>query len=140
MPASPRERKGGPLRNLLADWSARLQGVFRPAESPADPLEGLPRYFIAFVLLFAVGMLLISLFGDQGLIAYYRFKGQARQLQRDVVSLSERRGELAREIRALREDSAYIELLARQRLGLVRPGEIVVQLPAGPALDGERRP
>ena len=136
MPAPEEERKPGVVRQMLRSWVSVLQGVFRPEDGAAGPMAGLPRYFVAFVLLFMVGMLLISLFGDQGLISYYRLKAEARQLRLDVAALGQRRGELAREIRALREDDEYIGMLARQRLGLVRPGEIVVQLPLPP----EERP
>lgn len=129
MAASPEEQNTGTLRTALKNWAGNLQGVFRAGEDGAEALGGLPRYSAAFVLLFMVGMLLISLFGDQGLIAYYRLKAEARQLRGDVAALSERQGELAREIRALRDDDGYIEALARQRLGLVRHGEIVVQMP-----------
>lgn len=132
-PATGAHPAAGAVRSALWGWASRLQGVFRTEEEDAArPMAGLPRYFIAFVLLFMVGMLMISLFGDQGLIAYYRLKGESHQLNLDVAALSERRGELAREIRALRDDDGYIEMLARRRLGLVRPGEIVVQLPLPP--------
>lgn len=140
MRAMPQEQKAGAVRSLLRGWISRLQGVFRPEESAEDPLQGLPRYFIAFVLLFMVGMLLISLIGDQGLIAYFRLKAEALSLRRDVAGLSEQRGELARTIKALRENPNYIEMLARQRLGLVRPGDVVVQLPLQFSSDSEHRP
>lgn len=125
----PEENNPRTLGKMLRGWAAALQGIFRPEEDAQGAIPGLPRYFIAFVLLFMVGMLMISLFGDQGLLAYYRLKTESRQLRLDVAALEETRGELARTIRALREDDDYIEMLARQRLGLVRPGEIVVQLP-----------
>ena len=132
----PEEINPRTLGTVLRGWAAGLQGIFRPEEDATGAISGLSRYFIAFVLLFMVGMLLISLFGDQGLLAYYRLKTEARQLRLDVAALEETRGELVRIIRALREDDDYIEMLARQRLGLVRPGEIVVQLP----LKAEPRP
>ena len=133
---SPDEQQSRTLGAVLKGWAAALQGIFRPVEDAADGMSRLPRYFVAFVLLFVVGMLMISLFGDQGLIAYYRLKAETRQLRLDVAALEEMRGELGRKIRALREEDDYIEMLARQRLELVRPGEIVVQLP----LKTEQRP
>ncbi len=75
-------------------------------------------------------MILISLIGDQGLIAYYRLRTEAAQLREDVERLEKRRTFLGHEIRALLGDPRYIEHLARRDLGLVKKGEIVVQLPA----------
>ncbi|MDH4225469.1 MAG: septum formation initiator family protein, partial [Deltaproteobacteria bacterium] len=43
--------------------------------------------------------------------------------------------ELQETIRALGEDPAYLEYLARRDLGLVRPGEVLVELPV-PRPDG----
>lgn len=125
---APMNQPPGPLKSLAA-LTARLSGWLRPPQEAAGWLDGLPRYLLVFVLIFGMGMILISLIGEQGLIAYFQLKGEAGRLSREVAELSVRRTELAREIRALREDEAYIELLARQRLGLVRPGELIIQLP-----------
>ena len=124
----PKPQAPGLLKSLAA-LTSRLPGWLRPAKDGAGGLEALPRYLLVFVLLFGMGMILISLIGEQGLISYFQLKGEARRLRREVAELSVRRTELAREIRALRDDDAYIELLARQRLGLVRPGELIIQLP-----------
>jgi cell division protein FtsB len=107
-------------------WLALREGV-------GEGSEAAPRYFLLFLLLFAAGMVLISLLGDQGLISYHRLRAEQERLTGEVARLEERKLDLARRIRALREDPGYVELLARQRLGLVRPGDVVIQLP-------ERRP
>ena len=92
--------------------------------------ERLPRAFLVFLLLFALGMILISLVGDQGLIAYYQLRRDAQNLRVEVTELGAKQDRLSQEIIALRDDPAYIELLARRRLGWVRPEDTVVQLPA----------
>jgi cell division protein FtsB len=91
--------------------------------------ERLPRWFLLFLLLFGAGMILISLVGDQGLIAYYGLRREARTLRADVEGLEQRRRLLQQEIEALRSDPEHIAYLAHKRLGLVRPDETVVQLP-----------
>ncbi|MCZ6473774.1 MAG: septum formation initiator family protein [SAR324 cluster bacterium] len=126
-PKRPRQSRGMAAR--LNRWSERLPGWLRPSDRAGHPLDALPRYFFMFVLLFAMGMILVSLIGEQGMIAYIQLKGEARQLRSEVAALDARRVELAQEIKALRDDPAYIELLARRRLGLVRPGELIIQLP-----------
>lgn len=124
-PRSPRE--SGRLRQGWQQFRERWE------TSRAGALSGeLPRFFPLFLLVFGVGMILVSLVGDQGLIAYYQLRQETRALRQQVVHLRERRQELTGKIRALREDPAYIELLARRRLGLVRRGETVVEVPAPP--------
>ena len=93
---------------------------------------GVARFLIVFVVLFAVGVGVISIFGTQGWLAYRKLENEAVQLRSEVEQLEAHRQSLVRELDALRNDPAYIELLARQRLGLVRPGERVVQLPQEP--------
>ena len=90
---------------------------------------GLTRLLIVFVVLFVLGMGLISVFGSQGWLAYHRLEAEAVELRGEVERLEAHRQNLAEELHALRSDPEYIELLARQRLGLVRPGERVLQLP-----------
>jgi cell division protein FtsB len=122
-PVVPRQ---GSLFGPGGAWQ-RLQAWLADADSVAS--GNLPRFFLLFLLLFGVGMILISLVGDQGLIAYYGLRREAGSLRADVQALQARRTELAQEVRALRSDPDYIALLARKRLGLVKPGETVLQLP-----------
>ena len=100
----------------------------------SDVLEGERasyRFFQAFLLLFVIGMILVSLFGEQGLIAYFRMKNEVARMGEQVEALQEKKETLILKIRALREDQDYVELLARQKLGLVKPGELIIQLPGG---------
>jgi cell division protein FtsB len=118
-PTPPTRARG----SLWQRWQAWI------ADPQAVAAGQLPRFFLLFLLLFGVAMILISLVGDQGLIAYYGLRRDAAGLRRDVTALEARRGELTREIEALRSDPDYIAYLARKRLGLVKPGETVLQLP-----------
>ena len=74
--------------------------------------------------------------GDQGLIAYLRLQHEAGELRERIDTLSAREQRLRLEIKALRNDADYIEQVARRQLRLVRPGEIVIELP--PANNEER--
>ena len=92
-------------------------------------MEELPRLFPLFLLLFGLGMILISLVGDQGLIAYYRLQKEAETLRLELQTMQGREQELLREIDALNNSDAYLEMLARRNLGLVKPDEMIIQLP-----------
>jgi len=104
----------------LRDWLREDDGTWH---------EGAPRPFLLFLLVFGVGIVTISLLGDQGLLAYYGLRREEVALRRDIDRLERRDLDLTGRIRALRSDPQYVEMLARQRLGLVKPGETVLQLP-----------
>jgi cell division protein FtsB len=51
-------------------------------------------------------------------------------MERDIVTLRARAEELSRAVEQLRNDPAYIEKLAREELGYVRPDETVLKFPS----------
>jgi cell division protein FtsB len=107
--------------------AARLRAWLR--EDDGSWQRGAPRPFLLFLLLFGVGMLLVTLFGDQGLLAYRSLRREEIGLVTEIQRLALREGELREQIRALHNDPGYVELLARRKLGLVKPGETVILLP-----------
>jgi cell division protein FtsB len=82
-------------------------------------------------VLFAAGILagaylLASFtFGEMGLIKYYRMKARYNSLTREIATLHHDNARLLRDVRALRNDPDHLEKIARDKLGLARPGEIV---------------
>ncbi len=74
-------------------------------------------------------MALVSLIGDQGLIAYWELRSEADRLRVDVAQMESRKSDLVRVIKSLLDDPDYIEQVARQKLGFVRPDELVLQIP-----------
>lgn len=65
------------------------------------------------------------IFGEMGLVKYYRMKAQYRDLVEEISRLKQDNARLASEVHGLRSDSAVIERLARDNLGLARKGETV---------------
>ena len=79
--------------------------------------------------LFAFGLclMLMNLFaGDRGLPALLNARRQAQLIARDIEVLKAANATLRGRAQALREDPRTIELVAREVLGLARPGEVVV--------------
>ncbi len=74
---------------------------------------------------FAVYLLASFILGEMGLVKYFRMKAQERATLDEVETLKQDNARLQREVRLLRNDPAYIERTARDKLGLARPGEIV---------------
>ena len=114
----PTTGKQPPAGTALARWKVWLRGTTG---------EGLPRFFLAFMLLFGVGMGLVFLLGDQGWLAYSSLQAEASQLKQDVQRLHIRRETLTQQIEGLNNDPEYIEFLARRDLRYVRRGETVVE-------------
>jgi cell division protein FtsB len=76
---------------------------------------------------FATVVLLVDgLVGDRGLVASTRARQQAEELSASVDKLRQENRSLRNTARRLREDRTTIEAVARQELGLIRPGEVLV--------------
>jgi cell division protein FtsB len=78
--------------------------------------------------------------GRNGLVQLVRIRGRALHLEARLGELERERSELTQTVHRLRSDPLAVERLAREKLGLVRPGELVIRL--GEPLDevGPRRP
>ena len=86
----------------------------------------------ALALLVAVGGTFLVLLGDGGLMAVMKMRSRATQLQYQINAERRTNETMLREIRALKNDPAAIEKLAREELQMARPDETVYLLPAGP--------
>jgi cell division protein FtsB len=76
-----------------------------------------------------LGLLLGALFGDRGYLRLLDKRDRADALVRDLEHLESENVRLASEIRALKSEPRAIERIAREQLGLARPGEKVFLLP-----------
>ena len=112
---------------FVAAFRARLSAMWRRRNAPGPRRNRGALFAVGAVFLTA--MILMTLLGEQGLIAYLRLQREAERLRKEVHALEARQRELTWQVRALREEPGYIELLARQKLGLAKPGETIIQLP-----------
>ncbi|MBM4313095.1 MAG: septum formation initiator family protein [Deltaproteobacteria bacterium] len=79
------------------------------------------RYLIVFVLL--MGCLIT--FGNRGLIDNYLMKQKLLALKKSNYETTLENILLKKNIRLLRDDMSYIEMTARNELGMVKKGELV---------------
>jgi cell division protein FtsB len=82
-------------------------------------------------LLGAAGALFYD--ADNGLRAIFHLEGELGAADVRLDRLREERAELLLRAERLRSDPFEIETVARESLGMARPGEIVVRLPRSPA-------
>jgi cell division protein FtsB len=115
MPVERTEQK----RGTGAEPIRRNRGI------PATP--SLIRKRGVHVLLIFITLVLIvdALVGEKGLMQSMNARRQYQQLQASLEELRRENAALREEMRRLNEDPGTIESLARQDLGLIRPGEVV---------------
>ena len=77
----------------------------------------------------AVLALSLAGFGGQSLTRVWRLMQEVDSLEREVGVLRADTAKLTAEVDRLRTDPEYIEQIAREKLGLVKPGERVYKLP-----------
>jgi cell division protein FtsB len=82
---------------------------------------------------FALFALLVhDIFGDHGFLAMRRAQKEVEQLQQEIQELNEENARLAEQVKALKTDPRIIERIARDELGLAKPGELIFKLPPKP--------
>jgi cell division protein FtsB len=72
-----------------------------------------------------IALVVGSLFGDRGILQVIAQRQRAQELAREIEEIRTENARLAAEIHALRTDPRAIERIAREQLGLARPGETV---------------
>ncbi len=77
----------------------------------------------------ALGALLLQdVFGTHGLIAMRRSMREAAQVQREIDLMNEENRQLELRVKSLKSDPAAIERIAREEMGLARPGEYIFKI------------
>ena len=77
----------------------------------------------------AVIALAILGFGGQSLGRLWNMKREVDGLEREIVALRAETDRVSASVARLRSDPDSIEQIAREELGLIRPGERVLKLP-----------
>jgi cell division protein FtsB len=99
----------------------------RKSMAPLRPQSPLWRRALHYLLVFATAVLLAdALVGERGLVATTRARRQSDELAATVGQLHHENARLRETAERLRTDPSTIESLARETLGLIRPGEVLV--------------
>src|SRR5919108_5951407 len=72
--------------------------------------------------LFVLAMMAFTVWGDRGLLAMWHTQHDLERLVREIEIVEQKNATLVREVRRRRSDLGYIEKIAREELGMVRPG------------------
>jgi len=99
----------------------------RKQMQPSSSRRPLWRRALNYLLAFAVAVLLVdALVGERGLVATTRARRVSDELESEVQRLRRENGALRDTAHRLNTDPTTIEMKAREELGLIRPGEILV--------------
>ena len=111
-PRTGRTGSAAPLRRKRAAAPASGTGRWRKA--------------LDYLLLFITVVLVVDgLVGEKGLMDTMRARQQSAELAAKVQQLKDENRTLQERARKLDKDPATIEMLAREELGLIRPGEVL---------------
>ena len=99
----------------------------RPSRAVSSPVSpSARRRTLHLVLLFVTLVLLINaLIGERGLMETLRARRQHADLVASIDRMRAENARLREDARRLRSDPSAIEALARQELGLIKPGELL---------------
>jgi cell division protein FtsB len=86
------------------------------------------RLAAAAVIAAALGYIPYRVYGSQGYVHYRTLAGQVKELERGNAAQAAENARLSEEIVRLRDDLEAIAGVARDELGMVGPGEIVIKI------------
>ena len=105
---------------------AQREPLRRPRNGPAATPPPRRNKRLHLLLIFVTLVLLLdALVGEKGLLETIRARRQYRELTASIERLRSENARLREEARRLLEDPSAIESLAREELGLIRPGEML---------------
>ncbi len=102
-----------------------------------------PRKYKGTLLTCVVALVLLALaaiYGEHGLIHLLRMRTEQSALEHTAFDLQQQNEQLRQRIQRLRSDDHYLEQLARERLGLVKKGEIMYRVtrPSSPTVSSAK--
>jgi cell division protein FtsL len=86
------------------------------------------------ILCVAVFLLLLQdVFGTHGVMAMRRSQKEAADIKQEIERLTEENQKLEERVKALKSDPEAIERIARDEMGLAKPGEYIFKVPSSPS-------
>ena len=86
-------------------------------------------YGPALIGLLVLVLVVHDIFGAHGYLAMRRTQQEIKKVTKDLDQLNKENLELGQEVRELKTDPHKIEKIARDELGLARPGEVIIKIP-----------
>ena len=100
--------------------------------SPSEIGEYLRRNARQILGLALFALLLHDVFGTHGFIAMRRTQKEIEQIREQIGKINDENKSLTEQVNSLKTDPKSIERIAREEMGLARPGEMIFKLPDPP--------
>jgi cell division protein FtsB len=97
-----------------------------PPSEAAAYLRQNARKVLGLVLL---ALLVHDIFGAHGFVAMRRTQKEIAQIREQIGKINDENKSLAGQVNSLKSDPKAIERIAREEMGLARPGEMIFKLP-----------
>ena len=97
------------------------------ADEKTTPL--LRHYGPALLGLLVLVLVVHDIFGTHGFLAMRRTQQEIKKVTADLDQLNKENLQLEQEVRELKTDPHKIEKIARDELGLAKPGEVIIKIP-----------
>ena len=95
-----------------------------------EKFEALLRHYGPALLgLLVVVLVVHDIFGTHGYLAMRRTQQEIKKVNADVDQLNKENLQLEQEVKELKTDPHKIEKIARDELGLAKPGEVIIKIP-----------
>jgi cell division protein FtsL len=116
-----RHRKISPLETEPEDGRS---------ESFAEQLGLFWRRNLMWILMVGLGLLILQdVFGLHGVLAMRRAQHEAAREQQEIDRINQENVQLQKHVNSLKTDPQAIERIAREQMGLARPGEYIFKIP-----------
>jgi cell division protein FtsB len=97
---------------------------------PSEKIQPFVRHYGPALLgLFVLVLVVHDIFGAHGYLAMRRTQAEIKKVTKDLEQLNKENLELEQEVLELKTDPHKIEKIARDELGLARPGEVIIKIP-----------
>jgi cell division protein FtsB len=111
-----------------------LAAAENPRETFTEQLGSFFRRNMNWFLVAGFALLLLQdIFGTHGVLAMHRSQVEARKIQEQINQLDKENQALQNHVKDLKTDPATIECIAREDMGLARPGEHIFKTQPRPA-------
>ncbi len=76
-----------------------------------------------------IALIGVGIFGEHGILRLWKLKAERIEIEREKTGLQKENQGLAKKIDLLKNNLKYLEQLARKKLGMIRPDEVIIKLP-----------
>jgi cell division protein FtsB len=115
------------------DHTLRKATERRPPTFAEHFRDFLCRNMVWFISVGLALLLLQDIFGNHGVLAMRRSQQEAREVERQIKQMNEENRQLEAKVKALKTDPQAIERIAREEMGLARPGEYIFKIQPKPS-------